>query len=402
MKVRSIKSLAPAIICCSLTVFSSCSDETKIEPQETQQLTSSNLKSVTNLTIETGMNLSQINAVLAAATAGQTVYVQPGTYSIAGKLQLKPGITLAKTGGTPVFDATSHSDELLEMYYTNNISNCRIKGLTFHNIRFKIADAQSVTFYKCVFDHGKRKPGTDKKYLKDAYIHFLRVENGKVNNCTFSRRQNQSGRGIYCTGSMNCRIINNTFGDGGPTGYFTTAINGNSSNTHIANNSIHRIESWVNSAETDHGIYFHSFDGLTITGNDISGWPANSSGGSVKARNAKNLTINNNTFTTSGILLYTYDHATHPYLENVIVEDNTIDVANPADDLYHGIGYWRNTTNGSEYSIRIANNQLPNGSIRISFGSLNVADFNADGGGVFNNDISTMNLKSGIHHSGNY
>ncbi len=394
--------MALAGLCLTLLAISSCSEAPSIAPAENASTRLAGLKSTSNLTIETGMNLAQINAVLAAASYGQTVYVQPGTYSINGKIKFKPGITLTKTGTTPVFDATAQANGLLEMYYTSSISDCIIKNIIFHNIRFKVSNAQNITFYNCVFDYGKRLANTDKKYLKDAYINFVQVENGKVNKCTFSRRIGHSGRGIYSSGSTNCRYTNNTFGDGGATGYFTTAINDNSNATFIGHNTIQRNATWVNTAETDHGLYCHSFDGLEIIDNTISGWPANASGGAVKARNGENLTIRDNTFSTSGILLYTYDHATQPFLKHAIIENNTINVAGPANDIYHGIGYWRNTTNGSEYSIRIANNNLPNGTIKVNFGSLVISDFNAENGGVFNNNMSTMDLKSGIAQSGNY
>lgn len=376
----------------------SCSENTETYISESTP----QLKSVANLTIENGMDLAQINNVLSAASAGETVWVEPGTYTITGKLKFKNGITLKNVSETPVFDATSNTSQLLEMYYSSGFNNCVVDGITFHNIRFRIADAFNVQFLNCTFDHGIRMAGTDKKYLKDAYIHFLRVEEGLINGCTFSRREGNSGRGVYNAKSTAVSITNNTFGNGGTTGYFTTAINDNSAESHIANNQIHRIESWVNKAETDHGMYCHSFEALEIIGNTISGWPADASGGAIKARNGEELLIQDNVMTTSGILLYTYKHNTHPFLNNVIVENNVINVAGPADDLYHGIGYWRNTADGSEFSIRIANNELPNGTIKASFGSLSVNDFNADGGGVFNNDISTMNLKSGISQSGNY
>jgi hypothetical protein len=105
---------------------------------------------------------------------------------------------------------------------------------------------------------------------------------------------------------------------------------------------------------------------------------------------------------TSGVLLYVYNSSTHPFLNNVVVSNNTINVTGAGNNIYSGIGYWRNTTSGSEYSIRIEGNILPNGTIKAQFSNLVVADFNAAGGGVFNNDISAMYLKAGINNSGNY
>lgn len=396
-------------ICFFLSVFyfSSCVDNEVPDPENEQSVPARDsevmLKSIANLTIETGMTLAQMNAVIAAANSGQTVYVQPGTYIITGKLTMKNGITLRPVSGTPVFDATANTAQLLEMAYTTDISNCKLIGISYKNIRYKVTDASNVFFNNCIFDYGVRKSGTDKTYLSDAYIHFIRVNQGEIKYCTFSRRVNKSGRGIYNTGSTGIQITNNTFGNGGTTGYFVTAINDNSTNSYISANTIKRIASWVNVAQTDHGIYTHSFYNMQIVGNNISGWPANEAGGAVKARNGEGLTISNNTFNNSGVMLYTYDHATQPYLKNVVVSGNTINLAgSPVNDLYHGIGYWRNTTSGSEYSIRIVDNILPNGTIKADFSSLVVSNFNANSGGVFNNDKGAMYLKNGINNSGNY
>lgn len=396
-------------ICFILSVFyfGSCVDDEVLSPANEQSVIVQDsevmLKSIANLTIETGMTLAQMNAVIAAASSGQTVYVQPGTYIITGKLTMKNGITLRPVSGTPVFDATANTAQLLEMAYTSDISNCKIIGISYKNVRYKVTDASNVIFNNCIFDYGVRLAGTDKTYLSDAYIHFIRVNQGEIKYCTFSRRVNKSGRGIYNTGSTGIQITNNTFGNGGTTGYFVTAINDNSTNSYISANTIKRIASWVNAAQTDHGIYTHSFYNMQIVGNNISGWPASEVGGAVKARNGDGLTISNNTFNNSGVMLYTYDHATQPYLRNVIVSGNTINLAGPAaNNIYNGIGYWRNTTSGSEYSIRIVSNILPKGTIKADFSSLVVSNFNANSGGVFSNDIGAMYLKSGINNSGNY
>lgn len=405
--MRTTKFLCSICFILSVFYFGSCVDDDVLSPANEQaelvQDSEVMQKSIANLTIETGMTLAQMNAVIAAANSGQTVYVQPGTYNITGKLTMKNGITLRPVSGTPVFDATANTAQLLEMAYTSDISNCKIIGISYKNVRYKVTDASNVIFNNCIFDYGVRKSGTDKAYLSDAYIHFIRVNQGEIKYCTFSRRVNKSGRGIYNTGSTGIQITNNTFGNGGTTGYFVTAINDNSTNSYISANTIRRIASWVNVAETDHGIYTHSFNNMQIVGNNISGWPANEAGGAVKARNGDKLTISNNTFNNSGVMLYTYSHATQPYLRNVIVRDNTINLSGPpANNIYNGIGYWRNTTSGSEYSIRIANNKLPNGTIKADFSTLVVSNFNANSGGVFSNDIGAMYLKSGINNSGNY
>lgn len=370
-------------------------EELPIEDVETTV----SLKSASNLTIETGMKFNDINTVLDAAVSGDIVYVQSGTYFITGKIALKPNITLQFTGlgTTPIFKSVNTSTELLELSYTSDINYTDIIGIRFSNIRFKISDAKNMVFKECTFEKGMRKPGTDKKYLSDAYIEFLRVSNALVTTCKFKRDLGNSGRGIYNKVSENTKILNNSF-----TGYFTTAINENSTGTLIQNNQIQREDTWVNVNETDHGIYAHSFTNLRIINNTISGWPAEGCGGSVKARNGISLEIRDNNFTKSGVMLYVYDHATQPFLKDVKVVNNTIYIDYPGQGLYYGIGYWRNTTAGSEESIQIRDNILPNGSIYITFATLNTSDFNLNGGGIYNNDFGAVYLKSGIYQSGNY
>ncbi|SMD07182.1 right-handed parallel beta-helix repeat-containing protein [Pedobacter africanus] len=366
------------------------------------------INSVADHVVETGMTLAQINAVIAGATAGDTVYVQPGTYSITGKIIMKAGVSLIKqTGTNPIFDASS-SANLLIMNYTTDMSNCIVSGITFWNIRFSIVSAGSTVFKYCIFDYGKRTPNTNKtNNLKDAYLEFKDTNLSQVNNCVFSHRIADPGRGVWIKNTTNSKILNNAFGNGGTTGYFVTAINDNSQSNSLIDGNVVKRNIVLNSVDslTDHGMYAHSFNGLTITNNTISGWPANASGGSIKARNGQNLNISGNILNDSGILLYEYLSGTaFPYLNNVVVSANEINIASPASDMYHGIGYYRDNTSHSEYSIRIAANKLPNGTIYALASAINVTNFNAAGGGVYNNDTAAgyLLLKSGIANSGNY
>ncbi|SDO61183.1 Right handed beta helix region [Pedobacter steynii] len=364
--------------------------------------------SVADHVIETGMSLSQINAVIAGANPGETVLVQPGTYSVTGKIVMKAGVSIAKqTSTNPIFDASALST-ILTMSYTSDMSNCLVSGITFWNIRFSMIGAGSTSFKYCIFDYGKRALNTNKtNNLKDAYLEFRDADLSLVSNCVFCHRVADPGRGVWLKNTTNSKIMNNTFGNGGTTGYFVTAINDNSqSNSLIDGNTITRNPalSLVDSL-TDHGIYAHSFNGLTISNNTVSGWPVNGSGGSIKARNGQNLNISGNTLNDSGILLYEYANSpSFPYLKYVVVANNTINIPAAAADMYHGIGYYRDNTIHSEYSINISDNLLPNGTIYAAGSAINVADFNAAGGGVYHNDTATgyLLLKTGISNSGNY
>lgn len=369
------------------------------------------IQTVANLTIDSGMTLAQMNQVIAAASAGQTVKVAAGTYNITGKIIMKAGVTLMKkTTVNPIFNARNTSTEIYKMSYGTDLNNCTFSGITFWNIKIYAAGTQNLTISNCVFDYGERQAGTDEKWYGDAYVQYLNANHTTVSNCTFSRRSTDSGRGIWVgAGSVDSKILNNTFGNGGTTGYFVTAINDNSQSTSLIDGNIINRNAALNSdnSQTDHGIYAHSFNGLTISGNTISGWPASGDGGAVKARNGENLVVSGNTFNTSGILLYTYVNPTdHQYLKNVKVLNNTINLPAPTSGMTGGIGYYREAgTTGIEYSVRIEGNQLPNGAINISASNgFNATNFNAALGGIYNNNLylSYLSLPTGVNNSGNY
>jgi len=358
--------------------------------------------------IETGMSLVQINAVIAGANAGDTVKIQPGTYLITGKIVMKTGVKLVKqTTTNPVFDAGALST-ILTINYGTEFNNCLFSGITFWNIRFAITGAKNATLKYCLFDYGKRAVATNKtNNLKDDYLEFLSNDSALVANSVFCHRSADPGRGVWVKNTTNARILNNTFGNGGSTGYFVCAINDNSQAGSTISNNILNRNTALNPIDslTDHGLYAHSFNGLVISGNTILGWPANGSGGAVKVRNGQNVTISGNTMNGSGVLLYEYSNLpAFPYLKNVIVSGNTINMSATGNDAYHGIGHYRDNATDMEYSIKISNNILPAGTIWVNGANLNVANFNANGGGVYSNQTAAGNLfvKTGISNSGNY
>lgn len=366
--------------------------------------------SVADHIIETGMTLSQINAVIAGASAGQTVLVQPGTYTITGKIVMKAGVSLAKqTATNPIFDATGLSSEL-NLAYATEVSHATFTGLTFWNIKMTITGSTRTAIKYCIFDYGKRKANTNKtNNLSDAYLNLNSTDSALVYNSVFCHRSTDPGRGVWVgAGSTNDIVRKNTFGNGGTTGYFVCAINDNSqSNSIIDSNTIARNTA-LNAIDSlsDHGLYAHSFNGLMIANNTFtSGWQTNESGGDIKARNGSYVTITGNTLNDAGILLYEYSNIpAFPYLNYAVVSNNTINISAPASDMYHGIGYYRDNTTDSEYSIKIIGNSLPNGCILANSSHINAANFSAAGGGVYNNDTATgyVLLLSGITNSGNY
>lgn len=358
------------------------------------------------LTITNGMNFLEINTLLKSTVSGDIVEVEAGTYSITGELAIKSGISIRKKSTeTPVFTAWDTSTtKMLQQYWSSNNSDVDIYGVQFNNIRINIRNASNTSFRDCIFDYGRREAGTTKTDTQDAYIQMYNCDAMLAKGNVFKRRAENSGRGIYIVDCLDTEITNNTFGNGGTEGYFVTAINDNSDGTLISDNVIERNATWVNVNETDHGIYVHSFNDITIKNNTISGWPTNSSGGALKIRNGDGAIIQNNTMNTSGILMYVYENTpNHPFLKNIEILNNTITVANSANDIYHGIGYWRDTSMSGflEESIRISGNNLSNGTLKIS-SPVNATLFNNNGGGVYDNNIGDIYLASGINNSNNY
>ena len=75
---------------CLLSCSEKSSDST---PGAIPEKPAASVNSVANLTIENGMTLAQMNAVIAAANSGDIVWVEAGTYQITGKIVMKPGVT---------------------------------------------------------------------------------------------------------------------------------------------------------------------------------------------------------------------------------------------------------------------------------------------------------------------
>ena len=399
------------ILFCSIILISCNSyDKDLDEPNNIEYTSGQNQDTMSKtssvLTITNGMTFSEINTVLNTASYGDTIEVESGTYVITGKLAIKSGISIHKQSSvTPIFTAYDTStSEMLEQYWSSNNSDVDIYGIQFRNIRINIRNASNTSFRYCIFDYGRRQAGTTKTYTQDAYIQMYNCDDILVKGNVFKRRIGNSGRGIYTVDCVDTEISNNTFGNGGTEGYFVTAINDNSDGTSITGNTISRNESWVDFDETDHGIYVHSFNNITIENNNISGWPASGEGGAIKIRNGDGAVVQNNTMLTSGIIMYVYvSTSNHPYLKNIEILNNTISVVNSPDDIYHGIGYWRNTNTSGFYeeSILISDNCLANGTLKIS-NPVNTGLFNNNGGGVFNNNVGAIYLASGINNSSNY
>lgn len=360
------------------------------------------------------VSLKELNEIISKANSGDTVYLEPLIYTIDGVIQMSPGVILkGKASTMPIFDATAQGSELFEIAYAaDDVNNCTFMNIAFHNIKMKFAPEvdyaiKKVVFDNCLFDYGKRRPGTDEKSsTNDGYIFFNKIDDSAIRNCTFLRREGNDGRGVINKYTRNTIIENNNWGGNDPdeTGYFVTGINERGNNSIIRNNTIAKHSTWAPLEKQDHGIYALDFDGVTILNNTISGWPPNGSGGSIKARNGQNLVIEDNHFKTSGILLYVYETSKiQQHLKNVMVKNNTIQIigGDASVAIYNGIGYWTDTEYQNEYSIRIEGNIITNGYCVLKTAAINVDGFNANGGGLYNNACDGIHIKTGLHHLNN-
>jgi hypothetical protein len=380
------------------------------------------------ITIPAGADQSAIQSAITGAAAGDIIQFTPGaTHTLTQTLTLKDNITLDGNGCT--WDATAQTN-VLRLVNTATLQNVTIKNATARNIMFRLwvngvafTNINNINITAIRFQDGKAESAPDAAQVDSRYIQ-IKAAGVTIAGCQFLRASATPGKAIQLYCAQNTTITGCLFGatrtdgaDSDTYGWFKTAINitddsnlGNPVlNTLITATKIHRTTAMDDApANCDHGIYAHHFDNLEISGNTISGWPPASAGGAIKIRNAQNFKIRDNLLLRSGILLYTYNDTRSQYLKNGLITGNTIKI-DPwpiAPDIYHGIGYWRNvgaSADPSEYSIRIAGNTLENGVINIQTDPLNVAGWNANNGGVFDNNIigGDIYLKPGIAQSGN-
>jgi hypothetical protein len=382
------------------------------------------------ITVPAGANESAIQSAITGAAAGDTIQFTAGaTYTFTQPLTLKDNITL--DGNGCIWDATAQPD-LIPLVSVAALQNVTFKNATARNIMFSfwvpsdasadITNINNIDIIAIRFQDGKALPGGYTQI--DAHYIQAKAANINIVGCQFLRTSATPGRGVYFYSTLNATLTGCLFGatraDGADCdthGWFKTALNVTNNatfnnpprNTVITANKIYRTTAMDEAVENcDHGIYARQYDGLEISGNTISGWPAADTGGAIKLRNAQNFKVCNNLFIRSGILLYTYADPHSQYLKNGLITGNTIKIdpgPHPAQ-MYYGIGYYRNTGvvgDASEYSIRIVGNTLENGDIHLSTNPLNVAGWNADNGGVFDNTIigGEIRLVAGITQSGN-
>jgi hypothetical protein len=380
------------------------------------------------ITIPAGADQSAIQAAITGAAPGDTIQFAPdATYTLTQTLTLKDNITL--DGNNCTWDATAQPN-ILRLVNAATLQNVTIKNATARNIMLRFwvngaafTDITNINIVAIRFQDGKAESTPDTAQIDSRYIQ-IKAAGINIAECQFLRTSATPGKAIQLYCAQNITITACLFGatrtDGADCdthGWFKTAINltddsslGNPVlNTLITASKIHRAAAMDDaSANCDHGIYAHHFDGLEISGNTISGWPPSATGGAIKIRNAQNFKVCNNLFLRSGILLYTYDDTRSQYLKHGLIAGNTIklDPWTGASDMYHGIGYWRNvgaSDDPSEHSIRVAGNTLENGDINIIADPLNATGWSASNGGVFNNTTigGSIQLKTGIAQSGN-
>jgi hypothetical protein len=158
-----IAMMGVAFSCQKKAINDPLTDNTNVSPQEE------------TLTIDSTMTLAQINAVIASASAGQTVYASAGTYKITGKIVMKAGVSIVKlTTVNPIFNATSLSS-ILTLSYGNECDNTLFQGITFWNIRIVYTNTKKPVIKYCIFDYAKRAAGTNKTNNLKPTVRSFRI-----------------------------------------------------------------------------------------------------------------------------------------------------------------------------------------------------------------------------------
>lgn len=387
-------------------------------------------------TVPAGASQATIQGYINGAVAGDTVKFTSGSvYTLTGALTLKSGVTI---DGNLSKWYNSSATTVLPGVNASSLSNVLIKNLTLDNVMFRFWASSAITgingieLYNCTFQNGRAQSGSTQ--VNSFYLQ-VRGANVAIKQCRFLRGSAFKGKGIQFYLAENCTVQDSLFGTSTTTspnftthGYFKTAINVANSSTGgstVSANSAKDItitrcfiyrnpamsDTGGDAGDSDHGIYAHGFDGLTLTGNTISGWAPMASGGAIKIRNGINALIQDNTLLRSGVLMYIYSGHPFLFLKYVDVLDNTItlDSLPASSNIWSGIGFWRNyaTTSQAEYSVLVARNTVNRGYIRLYQNSpdpIHVSDFGALSGGCSLNTVTgggSITLQRGMVNSGN-
>jgi len=366
-----------------------------------------------------GVPEAEIQRALEAAVSGDTVMLAAGTYTITKPIVMKSGINLTGTpDGHAVLDASAQTVPVV--FKLDRLDRVGLRQLEFRNITLAISGVYAhtqgcdIAVDQCRFRDTKRAKGDPTPFIVATLV--TRVT---IRDCAFLRSAACHGNGVTFWRAHDCRLEQCRFGEDGREfpadqfGHFKNAVYANGwgkpkqgmtvrcRDIKLMGNVLRRSRLAI--AEEDHGIYVLGVHGLVIEDNDVSGWTTELTGGAIKARDGCHYLIRRNRCTGSGILLYNYRNCVYD-LEDVQVTDNVVRTAtwDEATAAYRatGISYWRNHADGTERSIRIEGNRVENGVIVIHR-PVNPADFNAEGGGVRNNQADAVVVAPGVVAEGN-
>jgi hypothetical protein len=315
--------------------------------------------------------------------------------------------------GRAVFDAASSAVPVT--LKLDRLDRVQLRRLEFRNVVVSVngtvahSAGRDITVEGCWFRDARRVKGAASMFLTATYITGLNIR-----DCVFLRSPAHHGNGIQIWRTHGARVELCHFGEFGTefpakdAGHFMNAIYVNGwgqpeqgenlrcVDAQLRGNVLRRSATAI--AEEDHGIYALGAKGLVIEDNDIAGWTIEMTGGAIKVRDGDDYIVRRNRCADSGILLYNYKNCAFD-LVHALVADNTIHVAkwDEAVAPYRatGISYWRNFAEGTERSIRIENNRIENGVI-VVHQPVNVADFNADGGGIRGNQADAIVAPAGV------
>ncbi|HEX6686595.1 MAG TPA: FG-GAP-like repeat-containing protein [Candidatus Limnocylindrales bacterium] len=346
-----------------------------------------------------GFDVTAIEAAIAQAVAGDTVFFPGGVYNLSRAFVFKSQVNyVGSAASPPVLTGQGTTSLQLQQPTSTPLRDVTIRGLHFDNIELRFVGNGShtsfvnLTLKDCLFRNGT---GT----WDAGYLLLTRTVNATVDGCTFLRDSAHGGRGLLIDDTRVTVVKDSFFGttrnleSGTPNGYFKTAINVfgyDVTDTAIGNRGVYldgnvlRRKAGITAPE-DHGIYAWGTKELHISRNHIDGWTDSSSGASAKLRNGEDYFMVGNHLMTSAVFTYTHwgPEQMVQHLYRLRVSGNRIDMLGSSDTA-RGTFYRRvDTANasssgphcsvpGGEDDLYFLDNRFINGgvlSVRCTIGS---------------------------------
>ncbi len=330
--------------------------------------------------------------------SGDVVYFEPGNYRLTfekiNALTNNTGnrlndVIIKRKGssGNVNWDAREMTGKVVMDF--RNVDNLTIENISFRNVVPQLYQATNSTFNHCVF---KDILYWDSRLNQNALVKILHGSNNSIKNSTAIWNYTEKNGKAYKIWKGENHVLYNNLATGNLRGGIDVS---NGSNFKIKYNTLIRN---TEAGYEDHGIYVYEQSGAVLYRNTVSGWSTQPSGGSVKIKNVDTIDINQNVFSTSGILVRNGGSSSQNRMENIKISNNEVDEGD--------INVW--TPYSPPIAIVIIGNTVNNGKISARFSILDYELFNQYSalanryGGVYNNETQDgLRLSDGINQSGN-